>query len=331
MRRFLALALTVAMVSVGCTTDSEDGPLVVYSGRSEDLVGPIFERFEAETGIDVEVRYGDSTELAATLLLEGDEPVADVFFAQDPASLGAVAREDLLTRLPDSVLDRVPARFSDNEGRWVGTSGRARTVIVNPNLLGNTPLPASIWDLTDPAYAGIAVAPTNGSFLAFVAAMILDEGEARTLEWLEAIAANQPVAYSGNSPIVAAADGGEVALGLVNHYYLLRLRAEQGSVTAINHFLTAGDAGSLVMPAGAGILAGSDRRDDATALIEFLLSDSAQTHFASETFEYPLVDGVAADPSLTPIGDLRSPDIDLSELAEFLDKATELVSRAGLI
>ena len=332
MRPIVPFIIALALVVGACGSDAAgEGPLIVYSGRTEDLVGPLFAAFEAETGIELEVRYADSTELAATLILEGERSDADVFFAQDPASLGAVANAGLLAELPADLVDRVPARFSDTAGRWVGTSGRARTVVYNPDLVADGDLPESIWDLTDPRFAGLGVAPTNGSFLAFVAAMIVDEGEDRTLEWLQAIAANAPISYPRNSPIVEAVDTGEIALGLVNHYYLLRLEAEQGSVVAANHFLGAGDAGSLVMPAGAGIMTGSDQRGQAIELIEFLLSNEAQQHFATETFEYPLIPGIAADPRLVPIDELSTPDIDLSRLADFLDKATELVTRAGLI
>lgn len=329
--RTLAAIVILALLASACATDQNDGPLVVYSGRSEDLVGPLLERFTEETGIEVQVRYGDSTELAATLILEGQNSNAQVFFSQDPASIGSVAGAGLLAVLDKSLTDLVPARFSDTNSHWVGISGRARTVVYNPSILTGQ-LPESIWDLTQAQYEGLGIAPTNGSFLAFVAAMILTEGEDRTLEWLQAIAQNNPTTYSGNSPIVAATEIGEVSLGLVNHYYLLRLDAEQGSTVARNLFLASGDAGSLVMPAGIGILNSADTHaDDAASLIEFLLSETSQTYFASETYEYPVIAGVSANEGLVPLDDISTPDIDLSRLAEFLDRATELVTEAGLI
>ena len=213
--------------SAGGASDSppDVSQLVVYSGRSEELIGPLLERFTAETGIEVSVRYGGSTELATTLLQEGESTEADVFFAQDPASLGAAA--PLMAALDESILSRVPERFSDSEGRWVGTSGRARVVVYDTNDVDASELPDSLEDLVDSRWSGrMAVAPTNGSFLAFVAAMIVEQGEDYTLDWLERLAANDPTDYPGNSPIVAATDAGDVDLGLVNHYYLLRLQAE---------------------------------------------------------------------------------------------------------
>ncbi len=331
MSRLLGAVLAATVLATACGGGGADTPLTVYSGRSEALVGPLFERFEDETGIDLEVRYADSLDLAATLRQEGSASPADVFVAQDPASLGAVALAGGFDRLPDGVLERVPSRFSDPGGRWVGVSGRSRVVVYDARSLTAADLPDTVAGFTDPAWRGrLAIAPTNGSFLAFVASMILLEGEEPTARWLREVAANDPGLYSGNSVIVSAVDDGSIDAGLANHYYLLRLRAEQGETAAANHFLTGGP-GALVMPAGAGVVATSDDPDDAVALIEFLLSDEAQAYFASETFEYPLVEGIAADPSLPPLSELDPPALDLSRLAEALDRATDLVAEAGLL
>lgn len=326
MRRRLLLAVTTLLVLAGCSAESET--LVIYSGRSEELVQPLIEQFEAESGIDVEVRYAGSTDHAATLLEEGDSTDADVFFAQDPASLGAVG--DLLSELPADLLDRVESRFSDTNGKWVGVSGRVRTFIYDRDA--NIELPQSIDDVVDERWAGqLGVAPTNGSFLAFVAAMILERGEEATLEWLEALAANDPQTFDGNSPIVASTDNGEIQGGLVNHYYVLRLRAEGAGQVAENHFIPAGDVGSLVMPAGAGIIAGTESREDAEEFIRFLLSEEAQSYFATETFEFPMIEGVPSPEGLPDLAEIITPDIDLSRLADVLDDATRLVSEAGLV
>lgn len=328
MKRLIALTAITAMTLAACSSSDAEGPLVVYSGRGEELVQPLIDRFEEESGIDVEVRYGESTELAATLLQEGDASEADVFYAQDPASLGSAA--DMLTELDASILDMVDSRFADRAGRWVGTSGRVRVFIYNTGT--DNELPQTIDDAVDPVWAGqLGVAPTNGSFLAFVSAMILERGEEGTLEWLRALADIEPQEFPGNSPIVAATDAGEVEAGLVNHYYLLRLRAEGEGNNAENWFIPAADAGSLVMPSGAGIVADTDMQEGAREFIEFLLSEPAQEYFATETFEFPLIDGVAPAEGLPDLDEINAPDIDLSQLADVLDDATRLVTEAGLV
>ncbi|MGH8875151.1 MAG: iron ABC transporter substrate-binding protein [Acidimicrobiia bacterium] len=311
-------------------TAATDGALVVYSGRGEDLVAQLIDRFQKQSGIAMEVRYAGSTELATTLLAEGDQSPADVFFAQDPASLGAV--KDLMQPLPDEIRSLVPDRFQDPEGKWVGTSGRSRVLVYNPELVAEDELPESIWELTDPAWSGrLGIAPTNGSFLAFVSAMILTEGEDRALEWLEGIAANQPLSFDGNSPIVSAVDAGDVAAGLVNHYYLLRLEAEGAGDHAANHFFTAGDPGALVMPAGAAVLSSAAHPAQALDFLQFLLGEETQAFFAEDTYEYPVINGAAPPAGQPSLDTIPTPDIDLSELATVLEQATDLVARAGLI
>ncbi len=328
----LLVAFAIIMTACGSSDEGEPGTITVYSGRSEELVAPLIEQFEAASGISVQVRYGDSAELAATILEEGDNSPADVFFAQDPASLGAVALGGYFAELDDSLLGQVPAEFSDSSGRWIGISGRARVVVYDTSKIEATALPATEDGFTDAQWNGrLAVAPTNGSFLAFVAAKILIDGEATTLAWLEGIAANSSPTYPKNSVIVAAVDDGQVDAGLVNHYYLFRRQDEVGETVAANHFMTGGGAGSLVMPAGAGILESSGNNADAEALIRFLLESDAQTYFANETFEYPLSGGVSANSALPTLNSLNPPQFDLSRLAETLDRATDLVAEAGLL
>jgi iron(III) transport system substrate-binding protein len=330
--RLLLIALVLAIAATACSDDAGGGTLTIYSGRNEELVGALIDQFEETTGIAVEVRYASSTDLAATLREEGSNSPADVFFAQDPASLGAVAEAGLFRVLPGDLLDQVPERFSDREGRWIGVSGRSRVVVYDSTRISPADLPDSVDGFTDPVWRGrLAIAPSNGSFLAFVAAMILERGEDATRDWLEAVAANSPQTFSGNSPIVAAANDGVVEVGLVNHYYLLQLRAEVGETNAANHFFSTAGPGSLVMPAGVGILATTDHRDEAERFVEFLLSPAAQEYFVTQTFEYPVIAGVAPDPSLPPLESLAQPDIDLSDLAAALDRATDLVAEAGLL
>lgn len=326
-RSFLCVVAIASLLALSaCASNSES--LVVYSGRSEELVQPLIDRFENEHGIDVDVRYAGSTDHAATLLQEGETSDADVFYAQDPASLGSVA--PLFAPLDAATLDLVDARFSDREGRWVGTSGRVRVFVYNTS--SPRELPQSIDDVTDPIWSDeVGVAPTNGSFLAFISAMILERGEEATLDWLQALAANNPPEFPSNSPIVTATDAGEIDAGLVNHYYLLRLRAEGAGENAENWFIPAGDVGTLVMTAGAGVLASSDNKENARLFVDFLLSAEAQEYFATDTFEYPLIDGVDPAPGLPPLKEIDAPDIDLSQLSDVLDDATRLVTQAGLV
>jgi iron(III) transport system substrate-binding protein len=309
-----------------------DTKLTVYSGREEELVEPLFERFEKETGIDVDVRYGDSAELAATIAEEGENSPADVFFAQDPGSLGAIEEEDLLAELPDEILDRVQERFRDPDGHWVGTSGRARVVVYNTDELSEDELPDSILGYTDPKWKGrIGLPPTNASFQAFVSAMVLTLGEQRTRDWLEGIEANEPKLYEKNTPVVEAVAAGEIEVGFVNHYYLYLVKEEQPDAPIANDFLPGNDPGALVSVAGAGILETAEHEDAAERFVEFLLSDAGQRFYVDEAeeAEYPLIEGIEPKAGLPPLEQLQGPQIELDELGPQLEKTLELLNEVG--
>jgi iron(III) transport system substrate-binding protein len=318
--------------SPGATDPTEPtGSITVYSGRSEELVGPLLDRFTEETGIEVAARYGDTAEMANLILTEGQNSPADVFFAQDAGALGAVARERLLVELPDELLERVDPRFRSPAGEWVGVSGRARVVVYNTDRLDESDLPDSIFGFTDPVWAGrIGWAPTNGSFQAFVTALRVLEGDDRTREWLTGIRANDPKVYEGNNPALDAVIAGEVDVAFINHYYLMQRLAESPNVSAANLFYTGGDPGALVNVAGAGILITADNPGAARAFIEYLLTDAAQEYFAAVTKEYPLVEGIAADPELPPLSEIGTPEIDLSDLSD-LEGTLELLQEVGIL
>lgn len=333
------LALSISLIA--CTVPSppatespanQPATLTVYSGRNEELVGPIIQRFEEQTGIDVRVRYGGTAEMAATILEEGPNSPADVFYSQDAGALGALAKAGRLQKLPDAILKRVAPRFRSPDGLWVGISGRARVVVYNTDKLTEADLPDSIWGFTDPKWKGrIGWAPTNGSFQAFVTALRVIEGDDAARRWLEGIMANEPKVYPKNTPIVEAVARGEIDVGFVNHYYLFRFLDEAGpSFPARNYYPRAGDAGALINVAGVAILDTADNVEAAQKFIAFLLSEEAQTYFAQKTHEYPLVEGIETDPLLKPLSEIKTPNIDLSNLDD-LQGTLELLREVGAL
>ena len=318
-----------AMLMPGDLMQADPGSLVIYSGRSESLVSPIIEQFRHASGIDVRVKYAGTSEIAATIQEEGANSPADVFWAQDPGALGALA--PLFSPLPEDVTAAVPEWARHGEGLWVGISGRARVVVYNTDLADGE-LPQSLEDLTDPKWKGrVGWPPNNASFRVMVTAMRQMWGEDKTREWLEGMLANDVKVFPKNTPIVAAARAGEVDVGLVNHYYLHRFIAAEGDdFGARNLYLNDGGPGSLIMVSGAGALKTAANPDNAEKFIRFLLSAVAQQYFAATTFEYPLVAGVKTHHLLPPLEELTSPDIDFA-LLDDLEGSETLLRETGVI
>jgi len=322
-----AAAAQTATTSVDATTS-----LTIYSGREERLVKPLFDRFTKDTGITLNVRYGSSAEMAATILEEGDSGRADVFFAQEAGLLGFVAREGLLKALPQRTLDRVPARFRAPGKRWVGTSGRARVIAYNTDELTKAQVPTTIWELTKPQWKGkIGLPPTNASFQAFVAVMRIKHGEDRTRDWLLGLKENDVRFYGNNTQVVQAVGRGEVLVGLVNHYYLHNIRVQTPDIPVENAFLGKGDPGALVNCAGVGIVSSTKRTAAAQRFVDFLLSPWAQRFIARGpgAAEYPLIRGVRPRPGLPQLGTIKGPEINLGRLGRDLPPAVRLLNEVG--
>ncbi|WP_406264439.1 iron ABC transporter substrate-binding protein [Streptomyces sp. NBC_00191] len=333
-RRLTALVAATLLVPAlaGCGNDEDDAGLVIYSGRNEKLVKPLLDELEKAVGTKVAVRYGDSAELAAQILEEGDKTKAGLFFSQDAGALGALSTKGLLQKLPQASLDQVDAAFRGGAGDWVGTSGRVRVLAYNPGKVAK--VPDSVHELTKPEWKGkIGYVPTNASFQAFVTGMRVLEGDEATRTWLKGLKANDPKVYENNLKVLEAVGEGEVSLGLVNHYYWYEQVAEKGEdkVGAKIHFLPGGDPGALVNTAGVGILKGSDQAPVAQKAVDFLLSKKAQTYFAEETKEYPLAAGVTSTvKDLPPLKSLDSPKIDLGKL-DSLQETLKMLQDVGMV
>lgn len=308
------------------------GELVVYSGRNEELIGPVITMAEEAADFAIETRYGQTAELAIALLEEGDGTPASLYIAQDAGALGQLANEGRLAPLPQEILNRVDPRFRSTDGVWIGISGRSRVLAYNSDMLTEADMPASLLDLTDPAWAGlVGWAPENGSFQSHVTAMRQILGEEETRAWLEAMIANEPVVFEGNGPIVRAVAAGEISVGLVNHYYKWEIEKEEGTELPVeNYYFPGGDIGSLVNVAGAAVLKDSPDQDAALAMVDFLTQSQAQTYFAEATSEYPLIEGVAPSADLVPLAEIESPDIDLSDLAD-LEGTIALLTEVGAL
>ncbi|MEE2522541.1 iron ABC transporter substrate-binding protein [Pseudarthrobacter sp. J75] len=315
------------------TDAGSDKTVTLYSGRSESLIKPLLEEFTAETGIKVEVRYGDTAQMAAQLVEEGDKSPADVFLGQDAGALGVVGKAGLFSDLPESTVSAVPEDYRDANGQWVGVTGRVRVLIYNKDLVPAAELPATVQELNDAKYAGkVGVAPTNASFQSFVTALRELDGEQAASEYLAGLAGNDPQIREKNGQIVADVNDGKFPFGLVNHYYLYQLAKEKGvdagDLAAANYIFPDGNIGSLINVAGAGLIKHTADSDGQT-LLDFLLSERGQTYFAEKTHEYPMISGAPSPAGLPTLAELKAPGIDLNDLDD-LATTVRMITEAGL-
>ena len=337
-RRLCAGVLLVSGLLVGaagltaCGSDGEQS-ITIYSGRSEKLVGPIFEAFSAETGITVEPRYGSSNDMALILETEGDKTTADVFLSQNPGPTGYLDDLGMLAGLDEDVLAEVDAANRSSGGTWVGFAGRARVLVYNIDEVAEADLPDSVFDLTGHEYAGLVAVPgSNSSFQDWFTVFRLRNGDDVAISWLDDMVANGSHFYPKNRAIVEAVGRDEVRFGLVNHYYNHQEVAKNGDYQrSANHAFAPGDDGGLMIIATASVLESSDDKDLASQFLAFLLSDAQQRYLTDTVFEYPLATGVAPATRLPerPADTVGAVDID--DMAAEFKRTIEIIEASGVL
>lgn len=338
----LLLTLTLTVTLGGCAGEPEatgatpareaaagDGPLVLYCGRDRELMAPLLARFERETGIEVEARFGDSDALAARLTEEGTATPADAFLSSGAVALGGLSRKGLLRSLPVEVAREVPPSFAGAEPRldWVGVTGRARALVYDPARTRPESLPRSLEALGDPAHRGrLALAPRGGALQAQMAAYRVLNGEGALDRLLARVHANEPRLYASDVDVVAAVAAGEAAWGLVDHVAVAA--AGHGSAGALGVlFMPGEDGGSFLDPAGVAVLSDDPR---ALELVRFLLGEEAQAGLAERTGEYPLARGTAPHQGMPALAEIRVPRLDFADVAAVLDETGRALRRHGL-
>lgn len=341
-----ALSLTAAAFLSSCgkqetkpsetateTQEVTEQSLYVYCGRKFKYAEPLFELFTKETGIKIVPKEGKTAELAALLATEGENSPADIFFAQDSSNLGSLTAKGLLAELPKETLEQVDARYRAPQGTWVATSGRARVLVYNKDLVKAEALPQTMEELTKPEFKGkVAWAPTNGSFQSHVVAMKETLGAEATTAWVKAMLDNGAKPYPKNTPIVKAVNAGEIPMGLVNHYYLYKVTKDMGpeDIKAANHFFKDGSIGLFVNISGVAVVKSTKKKALAEKFVAFLLSKKAQESFRNKNFEYPVAQGVGAVEGLKPLAEINPVKIDLGSLDK-LEETQKLLKDAGAL
>ena len=308
------------------------GELQVYSGRGEALVGELVNYIQDQyPDFTLNVRYQASTDLANQILTEGRNSPADVFYSVNSGSLGLLTDEDRTQQLPQNVRSMVPGQFRDPNGRWVGTSGRARSIPYNTNAFNENQIPNDIFAFPNQGRFSGAMgwAPTYGSFQAFITAMRILNNNQRTRQWLSGMQEQNVQSYSDEFLIAQAVADGEIQAGFTNHYYIQRVLDARPNAPLATAF-TQNDAGSVFNVAGAAVLDTAGNQQLAANFVRHLLSAEAQDYFARTTMEYPLVPAVEPVGALPPIDQLNPPEnLDLTQLSN-LEPTIRLMREVGL-
>lgn len=328
----LALAACSTAPATPGSTQPADETITVYNAQHESLAQEWIDAFTAETGIKVQMRNGDDTEMSQQIIQEGDRSPADVFLTENSPSMSAVEKAGLFTSPGDAALKNVPSQYRPSSDKWVGIAARSTVFAYNTDKLTEAQLPASMMDLEDPSWKGRwAASPSGADFQAIVSALVQLKGEQAAESWLQGMKTNS-VAYKGNSTAMKAVNAGEIDGAIIYHYYWFGDQAKTGenSDKVALHYFKNQDPGAFVSISGGGVLASSKHEAAAQKFLAFITGEKGQKILQTGTsFEYPVGSDVAANAKLVPIADLDAPEIDPASLNS--KQVTELMTQAGLL
>jgi iron(III) transport system substrate-binding protein len=334
--RSALVALTAVVLTtpflVACS-DEDDGPFItVYNAQHEELLEEVAPLFEKETGIEVKLRSGKDLELANQLVQEDDASPADVFLTENSPAMTLVDNAGLFAPVDEETLSLIPPQYVPSDQRWLGFIGRSTVLVYNTDAVSAEELPTSLMDLAEPEWAGrVAFSPTGADFQAIVSAVVATQGEEAARSWIQSLADNGTV-LENNLVVMKAVNDGEVDAGIIYHYYWYRDQKEAGenSDSSQLHFFGNQDPGAFLSVSGAGVLASSDKQEDAQEFVRFLASEPGQQAIAdSYALEYPLNPAVSLEPPVKPFSELQPPAIDVSTLNS--EVVVEMMQDVGLL
>lgn len=336
----LLAALAVASTGfVSMPSYAAEQEVNLYTTREPRLIIPLLEAFTDDTTIKVNTVFVKDG-LIERVKAEGEKSPADILMTVDIGNLIDLVEAGITQPVESSVLtEAIPSNLRGADNQWFTLSLRDRVAYVATDLDVNT---LSYEDFADPKWKN-KVCIRSGQHpynTALIAAKIAHDGVEATEEWLKGVKANLGrKAAGGDRDVARDILGGICDIGIANAYYVGRMKnAEPGSdsykwgqgIKVVRPtFASAKSNGTHVNISGAALAKYAPQKDNAVKLLEYLVSDKAQSLYAKANYEYPVKAGVELDAVVASFGELKIDPLPLTEIAKHRKQASELVDKVG--
>ncbi|MEM1235880.1 MAG: extracellular solute-binding protein [Pseudomonadota bacterium] len=333
-----ARLLGSALICATAVPAFAEGELNLYSSRHYDTDERLYSDFTEQTGITINRIEGNADELIARMEAEGANSPADVFMTVDTVRLTRAKDLGLLQSTDSDVLEAaIPGYLQDDDNQWFGFSQRARIIFYDKNDVAEPPM--TYQDLADPKYAGqVCIRSSSNVYMQNItAALIAHLGEEPVQGWANGVVANFARApQGGDTDQLRGIASGECDIAMSNTYYFGRaVRKEVSGLPADARanigwvFPNQNSIGAHMNISGGGVAVNAPNKENAVKFLEYLASEQAQEYFSAGNDEYPAVPGVALSPSVASLGFFRPDTIELSEIADNIDAANNVLTNAG--
>ncbi|GAA6154188.1 extracellular solute-binding protein [Pseudoteredinibacter isoporae] len=310
-----------------------EAPVVtVYSSRKEHLIKPLFDKYRAETGVDVRYVTDKAGPLMERLSAEGESTPADMFMTVDAGNLWQASNKGLFAALDSASLEAsVPAHLQAENNDWFGLSIRARTIVYSTERVNPEDL-STYEALAGDDWKGRLCLRTSKKVYnqSLVATMIRTLGEEKTEEIVKGWVANLATEpFSNDTKAMEAVAAGQCDATIVNTYYFGRLKKKNPDVALALFWPNQDDRGVHVNISGAGITKHAKQPEEAQKLLEWLASDKAQGQFAELNHEYPVNALVKPSETVQAWGEFKADLVNVEAAGKLQADAVKLMDRAG--
>lgn len=302
MRTVLLTLLVVA--AAGCTRGG-GGEVSVHLGVADGWAGPALRDFGRDHGTTVG-RVRDAAQ-------------ADVLWERDLEPILQLAAGGKLAPVDASSADRITAMVGGQD-QWIGLSGIARVILYDPEKIPEADAPTHLLDVAKPENARrLAIAdPTRGSAAWSAAALAETVGEARALQFYNALGEHGAQIFDDEEQVVSAVISGERSLAITDSDYALASQEHQPRLVVLVPDQDADSIGTLLLPVALALTKQGAQNAQARALIAHLLSAPTTLSLTLSGNQVLVLRDTNAPAGMLRASDLRTMQVSFTTLAEKL-------------
>lgn len=315
------------------TTPAGPAYLGVYASGNGDELRPLFDAFEAETGLRIQLVTGDYPELIEKASGSGSSPHADILLLRSFTELWLAAERDVFRpSVSPQIAANVAPAFRDPESRWFAVSSYPRVLVFNAELVSATEraLLQSYGSLAESAWRQkLCLSSSNvPGNAALVAHLIQRHGEREAELLVRGFKANTTLAeFDSDRDLIDAIANGRCAIGIAALNEVARARSLRRDLPLDVILFEAPDA-LLLDVSGVGIGRHADNPDGAAEFLAWLSTPSPNALHASLSFEFPVNRDAPLSVALRPFARAGTGNTTAAALGFFLEDARLLAERA---
>lgn len=296
-KKALLLSCSLMAVSLPAFAQSDEITIQVWGSTWQNLYEALSQRFEAETGIKVNVvTQSSSGEGLVKLQAERDNPTVDVWFTTNAVAATAAEDQELFIKIPKEKLGNYPQLIEGGATEdWVGAYYYPMGIIYNADTV--PAVPTSWEDLWKPEYAHQIIAPAmsiyQGSLL--LVANEMNGGSYENVDpgfaALEKLNPNVALYYTSDSQARQSMAQGEGSILIGQPAHMSVIKGEGLNVKMIAPKPAPMYFDVMMMVRG-------ERQDEAAKFIDFVISEQEQALMTDAVSMAPVNKGVQASESL---------------------------------